>query len=128
MTPITDIRVPIYIIYNYTYIAHIYIDTPLQFVPFDIFSLFNQKLISESKDIVMYKSMQIQEAGVQVGVMDFFCDSIDVNLVDKNVIARILLQIIVEHNICPSCLRSRWLLRILRASEAGRWLEFECRS
>ena len=40
--------------------------------------------------------MQIQEAGVQVGVMDFFCDSIDVNVVDKNVIARILLQIIVE--------------------------------
>ena len=71
MTPITDIRVPIYIIYNYTYIAYIYIDTPLQFVPFDIFSLFNQKMISESKDIVMYKSMQIQEAGVQVGVMDF---------------------------------------------------------
>ena len=26
----------------------------------------------------------------------FFCDSIDVNFVDKNVIARILLQIIVE--------------------------------
>ena len=26
----------------------------------------------------------------------FLCDSIDVNLVDKNVIARILLQIIVE--------------------------------
>ena len=43
--------------------------------------------------------MQIQEADVQVGVMDFFCDSIDVNLVDKNVIARILLQIIVEQYI-----------------------------
>jgi hypothetical protein len=28
--------------------------------------------------------------------MDFFCDSIDVNFVDKNVIASILLQIIVE--------------------------------
>ena len=43
--------------------------------------------------------MQIQEADVQVGVMDFFYDSIDVNLVDKNVIARILLQIIVEQYI-----------------------------
>ena len=43
--------------------------------------------------------MQIQEADVQVGVMDFFYDSIDVNLVNKNVIARILLQIIVEQYI-----------------------------